>query len=234
MGDVAQPQLDGVDLQPDGQLVDRRLEGEIGLRRAGRAVRVGGRLVGRHLEAADVEAWNAIGPAQEVCGQPRVPARRRAVVVVVPGAEGDQRPILSRAQLERELGRRSRMPDHELVGSHQRQSNRPAQSKGEQRQQRLEELDLAAEAAADRHRDNAHLVRRQIDKRGHAVADDERSLRGGPDGEPAVGLGTHDRDMRLFERDPVHRHHVNCNAPPLVYRFALWRRAALLALLRLP
>src|SRR5438445_751644 len=47
--DVKETQLDGVDVQREGQLVHRRLEGEESLRRARGPVRVDRRLVGRDL-----------------------------------------------------------------------------------------------------------------------------------------------------------------------------------------
>ena len=197
---VAQAEIDGIQVQLRGQLVHGRLEGEERLGGAGGAVSVDGRLVGGHLIALDVEVGDAVGPGKEVARQARVPTRGRAVVVVVARPQHDELAILPSPELEVELGAGRRTADDELLRPRQAQADRPPQAKGEQRKQWLEKLDLAAEAAADRHRNNAHLVRRQIDERGHAVADDERSLRGGPDGEPAVGLGTHDRDMRLHER----------------------------------
>ncbi len=79
---IAQAQLDGIDVQPRRELVHRRLEGEARLRRARGPIRVDRGLVGRHLVATNVEVREAVCAAEEVGGQSGVPARGRAVVVV--------------------------------------------------------------------------------------------------------------------------------------------------------
>src|SRR5439155_15018995 len=103
------PQLEGVHVQLVGQLVERRLEGEVCLRRARRSVCVGGGFVGRNLEPANVEAREAVGPAQKAGGESGVPAGTGAVVVVVARTKCEQGAVGARAELDVELRRRSRM-----------------------------------------------------------------------------------------------------------------------------
>src|SRR5438477_3475861 len=198
-GHVAKAQLDGIHAELCGQLVHCGLQGEVRLRRAGGAVRVDRGLVRRDLQSAQVEVRDPVGAAEEARRQARVPSRAGSVVVVKPCAQGEQRAIPARSELDVELRRRRGMADHEVLRAGEGQANGPVQANGEEGEQRLEELDLAAEPAADRHGDDAHLVRWQADERGDRVPDDEGSLRGRPHGEAAVGLGADDGDVGLQE-----------------------------------
>ena len=129
-----------------------------------------------------------------------MPAGSRAVVVGETGPERGHGAVASGAKLELEVRRRRRMTDDELMRPGQGKAHGTADAHRDQRQQRLEQHDLPAEAAAHRHRDNAHLVVGEAEEARDLVANDERSLGWRPDRQTAVGLGTHDRHVRLHER----------------------------------
>src|SRR2546421_295894 len=79
--DVVKSQLDGVDLQREGELVHRRLEREESLRCAWGAIRVDRRLVGRDLKTLQVEVRDAVGPSEKARGESTMPSGGGAVVV---------------------------------------------------------------------------------------------------------------------------------------------------------
>ena len=87
-----------------------------------------------------------------------MPAGAGAIVEVESRAKCEQGSVFSGAQLHVELRRGGRVADDELVRPGEGQPHRATETKGNQRQQRLQELDLAAETTADRHRDNPDLV----------------------------------------------------------------------------
>src|SRR6266851_9813231 len=99
---VAEAQLDRVDVQLLRQLVHRRFEREISLWRSWCAVRLDGRLVGRHLVAGDVHRGPAIRAGEERARDAAVPAGARAVVVAERRPQRGQGPVLLRADLDLE------------------------------------------------------------------------------------------------------------------------------------
>ena len=129
-----------------------------------------------------------------------MPAGAGAVVVVVSRTKCEQGAVCARAQLHVELRGRGRMADDKLVRPCQREAHGASEAKGNQRQQRLQKLDLASETAAHGHRDHPDFVRGEIDKRSDGAAHDERTLRRRPDGQPAVRLGPCDGHVRFQER----------------------------------
>src|ERR1700681_1219380 len=62
---IAQPELDRVYVELQGELIHRRLQREVRLRCTWSSVGLDRSLVGRHLEACDVEVVAAIRPGQE-------------------------------------------------------------------------------------------------------------------------------------------------------------------------
>ena len=129
-----------------------------------------------------------------------MPAGGCAVVVRVAGAQGDERAVPPGAKLDVEARGGGGMSEDELLRPVERQAHRPADPERDQRQQRLQEHHLAAEATADRHRHDANLVRGESGRARDRVADDERPLGRRPYGQPAFRLGARHGDVRLQER----------------------------------
>ena len=198
LGRVLQPQFERVDVELLGQFVDHGLGGELGLRRAGRAV--GGRLglVDHHVVAVDGLVGNVVRGERAH----RAGADGRAGVGA--GLEGEvdlgggQRAVPLRAHLDAHVGARGRPGREQHFLAVHRQLDGAAGLAGEDRGQRLEvDGDLAAEAAADLHRRDLHLRGREPHQRGDRVAHDERALRAGPDVERAVGAPVGGAVLRL-------------------------------------
>ena len=133
-GNVAEAQVDGVNPELDSHLVDRRFEGEERLGRARGPVCVGRRLVGRHLEAVEVVARDAVGAGQEARCQARVPAGAGAVVVGKASSKGKQRAVAQRAKLDVEKRRGGRVADDELVRAGEGEAHGTSHANGDQRQ----------------------------------------------------------------------------------------------------
>ncbi len=112
---VVQAQLDGIHLELEGQLVHRRLEGEVSLRPTGRAIGVGRRLVGGDLVAGDVEVGNPVSPGEEGAGDSGMPATGRPVVVVVARPHRHEGAVPPGAKLDVESRRGRRVPHQELL-----------------------------------------------------------------------------------------------------------------------
>ncbi len=129
-----------------------------------------------------------------------MPAGAGAVVVVVLRAQPCEGAVALGAELQLEMrtGRTARQAENLLA--REQQPQRIPRSLREQHQQRLQQRDLAAEAASHGHGHDAHAVRRHLEELGDLVADLKRSLRRSPDCEAAVWLGPDDRHVRLHRR----------------------------------
>ncbi|MDE0148113.1 MAG: hypothetical protein OXM58_07045 [Rhodospirillaceae bacterium] len=204
---IFQPQLDRIEAQPVGQLVDLRFGGEGHLRVAVAAEAGGAQPVGVDGASPQPAVWDFVGAArhqQAEAEHGRAVLRIGAAVVDDVEIAGDQGAAGLRAGPDADDGRMTPAHRHEVFLPGQRQLDRPAGRPGEMGDQRLDrDAGLAAERAADRRRDDADLRHRQVEgpRQGRLHLVDR--LVGGPDGQlaGAVELGNRgDRfqiDVRL-------------------------------------
>ena len=183
-----------------GRLVELRFAGEDALGRPEAPERAGRRGVRVDRPAGDLDGGDAIRPADPVGG---LAADERRVLGVGAGVEEDLRPPAAQPAVSVEgagdmddgavaPGREDRFVDR------QGELHRPPGPQGEGRGQRLDlGVALAAVAAADVRHDHPDPRERQVEAAGQVVADHERMLARGPDGQPAGaplgdgGVGLH-------------------------------------------
>ena len=198
---VLQAQLDRVEPELPGELVEERLDRERRGRRAWAAVGAEGEAVRLHAVAAEIERLPAVRAGDEHRGDVLdAPARVRAAVDDHARLDRGERPVLAAADAElRDLcGRRVRRL--EVLAARERQPDRPAQRERCAGDERLDERELAAERAAERLRDDAHLVEREAECAVKLLLRHERALRARRDDERPVRLEPGGRGLRLEVR----------------------------------
>ena len=194
---VAQAKLERIEIELARQLVDRGLDGERRLLRSRRPVGAGPRLVGQDLVPANLEVREAVVAAE----QDRRDLQRRAAAR--PGVEDQPRfergdvPRARRPQLDRDAAVRRRVAGQEVVHARVVQQHRPADGQRRRGDHRLDQHELAAEPAADRHRHDVDALRRHADGLGHPRAAVERGLRARVDRQIAKRLDVDQTDLRL-------------------------------------
>ena len=185
---VLEAHLERVDAQLFGELVQHRLGSELRLRRAGRAVGGGLRLVDDHVVAVDQLVGNVVGSqrAHRARADRRAGVGARLKCQVHIGRR--DRAVALRAHADAHVGARGRAGREQHFLAVHSQLDRSSGLLREQRGQRLEvDGNLAAEAAADLHRRDLDLRGGELQQRRDRVAHDERALGRGPDVERAVG-----------------------------------------------
>src|SRR3990170_626953 len=182
---VPEPQVERVHGERAGHLVHLGFQGEGRLDGAGSTVGAVARLVGQHLVAADVHVGQAVAAAEHQAGDAEGRARIGAGVEDDARLERRQPAVLGDAGLELEDARGRGGGRQELLGAREHERDGPPESHRERRGERLEEDELAAEAAAERRRDDAHLVLGQAERFRHLGARVEERLGGGPHGDAA-------------------------------------------------
>ena len=195
---VPAPQLDRVEAEAAGHLVEDLFDGEGGLRRAGRAVGagadavrldpVGDDLVGIPAVRADgQDRGDALDAAlREGAGLERQARPEAEQVAVARGTSG---------QLDDPGGRRVAHPEV-LVAGQLDPDRAPEQERGRGRQ-RIGDEQLAAEAATERRAGHAHPGDRQPEEARQLGARPERALRGARQVQDAVAIELGHRDLRL-------------------------------------
>ncbi len=148
-GDVGQPQLDRVDLEPSGQLVDQRFERECGGRRRGCAVGAERDAVGGDAVGGQLVRLPPVRPGGEHRGdrlQPEVVGR--SAVAQRAGADPGEAAVGGGAELEVDHLRRRRVARGHVLAARQGQPHRPLQHQRGGGDERLEQHQLPAESAA--------------------------------------------------------------------------------------
>ncbi len=198
LGRVLQPELDRVDLQLLGQLVDHRLAGERRLRGAGRPIGLRLGLVDQHVVAVDPGVGQLVAAEHAHAARADHAAGKRPGVVGQPGLARGQLAVLGRAQLDpHERAGRGSGPLENFVAVHHH-LHRPAALAAEHRGHRLQiDGDLAAEAAADFARHHRDLRHGNLQQLGRLLPGRERPLRRSPDRQMAVLVPQRGRDVRL-------------------------------------
>ena len=198
---VLAPQLQGVEAELGGELVDERLDGEGRGRGSRPPVGTEREAVRLHAVAANVDRLPPVRAGDEQRRDPLdAPARVRAAVDDHPAADARQRAVLLRADLELGHLRRGGVRGREVLLPRHHEANGPAQRERRARGQRLDEGELPAERATERLGDDADPVERQAVRARELRAADEDSLGRDGDGELAVGLEPGRRRLRLEVR----------------------------------
>ena len=204
---VLQPQLDGVHAELLREVVDRRLDGELGGRGAGRAVGLRARLVDHDVPADRAEGRHGVrrGGAHRAGGERR--ARVRAGLVgALPVDRGD-RAVALRADADANVRARGRAGALEDLGARHLHLHRAVAALArEQAGQRLHvDRGLAAEAATDLDGVHADLRDRVDEQLRELVAHAEVGLRAHPDVDLAVLAPQRGAVVRLDVALVVHR-----------------------------
>ena len=163
-----------------------------------RAVRARAEAVGAdrvRLDPPGLEGVRAADLAARKAGRGRV--RERAAVDEHACLERRQRPVLTRPDLEVNHGAGARSRRGEVLAPRQGEPHRPADAERRADDQRLDDRELAAEAATERRALDAHLRQWKPVDPGDVVPDPERRLRARADRDPALSLRPRDRDLRL-------------------------------------
>ena len=198
LGRVLEAELDRVDAQLLGQLVDDLLAGEGRLRGPRRPVGLGLGLVVDHVEAINPGVWQVVATEDAHGTRADHPAGKGSAVVSQPGFAGRELALLRRAELDAdERARRGAGCLEDLVALHDH-LHRPAALAAQEGRDRFQvDGDLASEAAADLARDDQALRDGNIQQLGHLLTAVEGSLGGRPDLEPVVLVPERDRGVRL-------------------------------------
>ncbi len=155
---VLHTQLERIDLQLARHVVDRALERERRLHCAGRPIGPGGRLVREHVGAVQTQMLEAVHrPEQDrrdAHGRTGFGARIEQELAF----QRDERPVALGADLDSNLALGRRIGRRELFLARIDRAHRSADRQRQCGHGRLEEAELAAEAAADGHGINGHLV----------------------------------------------------------------------------
>ena len=198
---LLQSQLDRVELELRGELVEERLERERRGRRSGRAVRAEREAVRLDAVAADVVRLPAVRAGDQQRRDPLdAPAGIRAAVDDHARLDPGERPVGTRADLQmRDLGR-CRVRRREVLGSREHEANGASQRERRARGERLDERELAAEGAAEWLGDHADPLERKVECSRELAARHERALRARRDDERAGRLEPGRADLRLEVR----------------------------------
>ena len=195
---VAQAQLDRVEAQLGGQLVDERLDGEGRRRRRRRAIGAEADAIRQDPIGGDVAGLPAIRARGEHGGE-----RLEAELVVAAAVEDDapahagQVALGRRARLELDDLAGRRVGRGEVLDARQGQADGALEAHAGGGRQRLGDHQLAPEGAAQRRRAHAHAVVRPAEQVGQLLARAEGTLRARADHEPALGLQPRGGHLRL-------------------------------------
>ena len=172
-----------------GELVDQELAEQRRLRHAEAAEGAGDAVVGEHgtRQRAHVRhAVRAAGVDRHPVGDGRAPRRVGAGVEVAGEVEGEQPAVAVARRAGAHLGRMALGARLHRLGPLVDQAHRPAELPGRDRDERLHrEVELAAEAAADRRRHDVHLLGRDLQDAGELVAVHVGRLGAGEDADAA-------------------------------------------------
>ena len=197
-GEVGHAEVERVDPQALGELVEERLQRERGGRRSRGAVGAEADPVRLDAVGADVVGLPAVDAADKGCGH-----ALDAPFVHGAALEGDARleagqltaAPRSDAQLDEATGCRVRR--HEVFAAGERHAHGALQRKRGADGKRLDEPELAAERASQRHGHDPDRVDGQPEQPGQVAAHVERALRRRLDDEGAVRLGPRGRGLAL-------------------------------------
>src|SRR5262249_30517325 len=193
---VQQAELDRVDPEGMGNLVELRFRGEAGLRPARGAIGASRWLVGDDVVAVVLDV-------RDVVDAPH-PGRRPGAVAL--DADVPQRRRLARqdlavladAGLDGHPQARRRPAVEELLLARVDDLHRTAGRLGEQHRVAVDHAaKFGAEAAANSHADDVDLVRRDVQRPGDVAAYGEDALRARPAGDLAGRVHVGNRDLRL-------------------------------------
>ena len=195
---IREPDLDRIETERGGDLVDGRFDGERRHRRSRCAVRRHLRLVDDDVVGVDVEVGDVVGREHAH----RTGARGRAAIgtrlVIERCGRRHDRAVLLRTELHADLRRRRRAggAEHLVAGHHH--LHRPLRLTRQHHCERLEvDRNLAAEAAADLARCHLDVCGIEAEHRRRGVAHKEGALRARPDVDAAVLVHTRHAGMRL-------------------------------------
>ena len=204
---VASPDLHRVDAELDGELVHDALDGVRRLGPAGAAVGVGDRRVGEHAGALEAEGRELVDRVVHERAEQRHARSDQAEVGAHVGEQVHPQPEHGAVAVR---GDRDVLDlvaavvrDEQAVGAGLGVLDRLADAlRREERQHLLgDQLQLAAEPAADVRRDDPDLLLRRTGQQRQQEAQDVRDLGGRPDGESAAATRRVDDDAaRLHER----------------------------------
>ena len=143
-----------------------RFQGEVGLRTGWGAIGTGTRLVGLHYIAADVQVGTAIDAGKMEAAEA---GKRIGVCTRIkkhPGLDSGKRPVPLRAEFDGDHRLWRWVPGQQVFVAGIDQSYRLAQAMRYHRRQRLKQRLLPAESPTNRHRLDAHLSLRHLERLG--------------------------------------------------------------------
>ena len=196
--DVAQAQLDRVEADLRGELVEQRLDGEGGGRCSGRSIGPETDAIGEHAVGAQRVRAPTVGTGGQQGGEALGPP-----LVVAPAIQDDaprdrgELALGARPDLELEQLGRGGVGGRHVLGARERDTDRPAEAERRRRRERLGNHELAAEGAAERRRAHAHAVQREAEELRELLAHAERALSARPYDEVALGLEPRGGGLRL-------------------------------------
>ncbi len=195
--DILQPKFKRVDAELAGQIVHHRLDGEAALRVARRSVGARAKPVGHHLVAADIDVRKVVAASDRECGGRH---RRAGVSAGVPQEmplDCRHLAVPGRADADLDLPGRGWIGRQEVLGAGELKAHRPADCQRRGGSQRLDQAELAAECAADRHGDEANLLLTQPEGLGNDLPGAKHPLGAGVDDNPTHAVRRGDAGLWL-------------------------------------
>ncbi len=195
---VPDPQLDGVEVELRGDLVEERLERERGGRCARSAVGTERHAVRLDAVAADVERLPVVGACDEQRADALdTPAGVGAAVDDHAALDGGERAVGAGADLQVRHLRGGGVGCGEVLAPCEDETDRSFQRERGSDRERLDERELAAERTADRLGDHANALERETEGACDLVPRHEDALRARRDDERPGGLEPRGAHLRL-------------------------------------